>query len=265
MTGAMREGMSEGMQGALTNVMTGALNSALNNAITEGAPSTPDAPPSPAEGLGLLQRIDAAAAAQMDPVGWHYMEVLAERTRTQTGPAQALLQTKLNKALAHMQVRVKAHLQAHKHLHQQHHEQNGEQHKERSTGRLTSRTPPPPSRSPSPLSALLQHMAAPSAERPLGDSGHGHMDKPRIVQFRQQLQRISVQKQVTQAIAQAPANAGPINSHMLVLRSLGLMRDISPDYLNRFMGYVDTLLVLEAAGQRKTTVKKSHAGPKPTS
>lgn len=277
MTGAMSGGMSEGMQGALTNVMTGALNSALNNAITEGAPSTPDAPPSPAEGLGLLQRIDAAAAAQIDPVGWHYMEVLAERTRTQTGPAQALLQTKLNKALAHMQVRVKAHLQghleghlevhlqAHKHLHQQHHEQNGEQHKERSTGRLTSRTPPPPSRSPSPLSTLLQHMAAPSAERPLGDSGIGRMDKPRIVQFRQQLQRISVQKQVTQAIAQAPANAGPINSHMLVLRSLGLMRDISPDYLNRFMGYVDTLLVLEAAGQRKTTVKKSHAGPKPTS
>jgi hypothetical protein len=88
------------------------------------------------------------------------------------------------------------------------------------------------------------------------------MDKPRIVQFRQQLHRISVQKQVTQAIAQAPQNAGPINSHMLVLRSLGLMRDISPDYLNRFMGYVDTLLVLEAAGQSKALTKKAAAPPK---
>jgi hypothetical protein len=53
---------------------------------------------------------------------------------------------------------------------------------------------------------------------------------------------------------------------MLVLRSLGLMRDISPDYLNRFMGYVDTLLVLEAAGQSKALTKKAaapHKRPSP--
>ncbi len=72
-------------------------------------------------------------------------------------------------------------------------------------------------------------------------------------QFRQQLGKISVQKQVNQAIAQAPQNAGPINSHMLVLRSLSLMRDISPDYLSRFMGYVDTLLSLEDVGKASVT------------
>jgi hypothetical protein len=32
---------------------------------------------------------------------------------------------------------------------------------------------------------------------------------------------------------------------MLVLRSVALMREISPDYLSRFMTYVDTLLVLD--------------------
>jgi hypothetical protein len=78
-----------------------------------------------------------------------------------------------------------------------------------------------------------------------------------VAQFRQQLGKISVQKQVTQAIAQAPQNAGPINSHMLVLRSLGLIRDLSPDYLNRFMGYVDTLLFLEDAGQNKAVTRKN--------
>jgi hypothetical protein len=83
------------------------------------------------------------------------------------------------------------------------------------------------------------------------------MDKPHIVQFRQQLGKISVQKQVTQAIAQAPQNAGPINSHMLVLRSLSLMRDLSPDYLNRFMGYVDTLLFLDMPQTVKATPKKA--------
>jgi hypothetical protein len=66
-----------------------------------------------------------------------------------------------------------------------------------------------------------------------------------------------VQKQVSKAMAQAPQNAGPINSHMLVLRSLGLMRDASPDYLNRFMVYVDTLLCLDEAGTTKVAPRKS--------
>jgi hypothetical protein len=46
---------------------------------------------------------------------------------------------------------------------------------------------------------------------------------------------------------------------MLVLRSLGLMRDLSPDYLNRFMGYVDTLLILEDSGRSKPASKKPQA------
>jgi hypothetical protein len=100
-------------------------------------------------------------------------------------------------------------------------------------------------------------MGSPSAQRPLSPSDHGRLDNPRVEQFRQQLGKISVQKQVTQAIAQAPQNAGPINSHMLVLRSLGLMRDISPDYLNRFMGYVDTLLILDSPQTVKATPKKA--------
>ncbi len=46
---------------------------------------------------------------------------------------------------------------------------------------------------------------------------------------------------------------------MLVLRSLGLMRDLSPDYLNRFVGYVDTLLILEDLGRSKPASKKPQA------
>lgn len=200
------------------------------------SPITPcptDVTPSPADALNLLQAEGAAwaaEAAQRDPVGWHYILVLAERTRSQTGPAQALLQAKLGAAVAQLQARLAA---------------------PQKPNTLLSRS------TASPLSALLQDMAAPSAERPLSPSGQGRMDNPRVVQFRQQLGKISVQKQVTQAIAQAPQNAGPINSHMLVLRSLGLMRDLSPDYLNRFMGYVDTLLFLDAPQTVKATPKKA--------
>jgi hypothetical protein len=196
-------------------------------------PRPPDAPHSPADALNLLQAEGAAwaaEAAQRDPVGWHYILVLAERTRTQTGPAQALLQTKLSTSVAQLQARLDA---------------------PQNPNTL------PASSTASPLSALLRDMAAPSAERPMSPGGHGRMDNPRVAQFRQQLGKISVQKQVTQAIAQAPQNAGPINSHMLVLRSLGLMRDLSPDYLNRFMGYVDTLFFLDSAETVKVTPKKA--------
>lgn len=191
-----------------------------------------EVPPCPLDALALLQPSQDTEAAQLDPVGWHYIMVLAERTRNQTGPAHALLQAKLNTAVTQLQLRL-----------------------------AKPQTPStlPSSQTPSPLSALLQDMAAPSAQRPLSPSGHGRMDNPRVEEFRQQLGKISIQKQVTQAIAQAPQNAGPINSHMLVLRSLGLMRDLSPDYLNRFMSYVDTLLILEDSGQSKPASKKPQA------
>lgn len=51
--------------------------------------------------------------------------------------------------------------------------------------------------------------------------------------------------QVRQALEQAPQDAGPLNSAQLVHRALVLMRDVSPDYLQAFMGYVDTLAWLD--------------------
>lgn len=85
-------------------------------------------------------------------------------------------------------------------------------------------------------------------------------ESPRLQAFRKQLGQISVHKQVNQALAQAPQNAGPINSHSLVLRALGFMRETSPDYLNRFMGYVETLLCLDAANTSPSAVKKKITG-----
>jgi hypothetical protein len=64
-------------------------------------------------------------------------------------------------------------------------------------------------------------------------------------------QRALVDRQASQAIARGPANAGPLNSHMLVLRSLLSMRDLSADYLCCFVSYADTLLRLEQASGAK--------------
>ena len=61
--------------------------------------------------------------------------------------------------------------------------------------------------------------------------------------FRRTWSALSVDRQ----LAQGPENAGPLNSHRLVLRSLQLMRDVAPNYLERFMSYADALLWLEQA------------------
>jgi hypothetical protein len=66
-----------------------------------------------------------------------------------------------------------------------------------------------------------------------------------VQQFRQSWQRMKVQDQVEHALQQGPANAGPLNSHRLVLRTLGLMQDLSPAYLHHFMSHLDTMLQLD--------------------
>jgi hypothetical protein len=97
-----------------------------------------------------------------------------------------------------------------------------------------------------------------AVERPLGASEELKV----IREFRDTWSQLSVDNQVKQAIAQAPENAGPLNSHMLVLRSLTQMRELSPDYLNRFMIYIDTLMCLEQADKK---VRPQNANGRATS
>lgn len=192
----------------------------------------------------LLDRLRDAGAMRVDPVGWHYIEVLAERTRLQAAQVQAMLYDKLCRALEQLESRM-------------------------ATAPEALPLPAAPATPPSALALLLQGMSPSPGTKSVRAATSGWSgESPRVRQFRKQLHRISVQKQVSNAIAQAPLNAGPINSHMLVLRALGLMRDISPDYLNRFMSHVDTLLCLDEADKanplpRKTAKKTGKAVVKP--
>ena len=78
------------------------------------------------------------------------------------------------------------------------------------------------------------------------------------VRFRETWARISAETVVDQATHRAPENAGPLNAHNLVLRALGHMRDLSPDYLRRFMGHADSLMWLDQAyGQLKQPAGKA--------
>jgi len=122
-------------------------------------------------------------------------------------------------------------------------------------GQLADAPPPRPApvRAPSPLAQLNRDI---TVTAPPG------RDLRSAQRFRDTWSRICAEDEVTQAVEQGPENAGPLNSHRLVLRTLALMRDLSPDYLRRFLSHADTLLWLDQA-QSPSRAKPPAAKPKP--
>jgi hypothetical protein len=117
--------------------------------------------------------------------------------------------------------------------------------------------------SPSPLAALNAHIAqasqaAAGGQRP---SANQWPELRSAQRFRETWERMGAEAAVVQATHRAPENAGPLNSHMLVLRTLGLMRELSPHYLRRFLSHTETLLWLEQAqGQFKSAQSSAKSG-----
>jgi hypothetical protein len=95
------------------------------------------------------------------------------------------------------------------------------------------------------LNRSLQSPATGIESAAAASSPRSTVEMKSVQQFRQSWQRMKVQDQVEHALQQGPANAGPLNSHRLVLRTLGLMQDLSPAYLHHFMSHLDTMLQLD--------------------
>lgn len=60
----------------------------------------------------------------------------------------------------------------------------------------------------------------------------------------------AIQERIHHAIESTPKDAGPMNAHRLVSRALSEMQRLSPEYLERFARYTDTLMALERLGRR---------------
>ena len=71
-----------------------------------------------------------------------------------------------------------------------------------------------------------------------------------LQQFREDWARRSTEKAVIKAMEEAPEDAGPLNAHRLVVKALETMQEVSPEYLGRFVNYIETLLWLEQAASR---------------
>jgi hypothetical protein len=195
-------------------------------------------------------RVDALrleGADRLDPARFHYIEVLAQRARKHGGTVKNILEGKLDVAVAALRQRL-AQAQDNRRTTVSAPEAAAVQRETLGdlVRHMAQHTPPP--------SGIA--MAAPMAITPRTELKSVHY-------FRNTWSKLSAEKQVTQALGQAPKNAGPINSHVVALRSLALMRDTSPDYLNRFMSYVDTLLCLDQSDKPLAPAAKAPRANRP--
>ena len=93
--------------------------------------------------------------------------------------------------------------------------------------------------------------STPAATPPPAVSGAA-ADAKTLQFFKRTWSRLSADQRLAQSRASLPENAGPLNSQHLVHRSLVLMRELSPEYLEHFVGYIDALQWLEQANEAAT-------------
>jgi hypothetical protein len=143
------------------------------------------------------------------PMHLRFVEALERRSVNHNGTARALLDTRLSELTAHHAVQ---------------------------SGRAESASDVPVRK---PVRGALGELAD-STARDARPSAPEMLDY-----FRKTWASLRTENQLRQSLGQVPQNAGPLNSNSLVHRSLSLMRELSPGYLQHFLSYVDTLSWME--------------------
>lgn len=194
-----------------------------------------------------LAALRERGAQQFDPVRFRFIEALARRSVAHGGEVRRILDAKLAAALAEYGGRYEATQPA---------ADAG------FGGSHQPATTPDAQPAPGPLADLVQHLvrhSSQSASDGLADGavvqGGPPAELNALRDFRSTWARLRVDQQLSQSLAKGPGNAGPLNSHRLVLRSLKLMHEISPGYLARFVSHVDALLWLDQANVGCTAVQ----------
>ncbi len=228
---------------------------------------------------GLLARIRDQGCERFDAAGWHYLDTLARRAAAHEGSVRRMLGAKLEQALAAFAERfAQARCAAAELL-----ATTGTQHPQAAAElqrlfaggdfkglRHLQATLQARAQCAS-LAELVSQLEPALADAPGSPPAHHFtsrasatgaptLELKTVRESRATWARMSVDKQLALAMKQAPINAGPINSHMLVLRSLAMMQELSPDYLSRMVSYVDTLLILDP-GEKNLPVKRKKALP----
>ncbi|KVQ45450.1 hypothetical protein WT21_19995 [Burkholderia territorii] len=156
-------------------------------------------------------------ADRLDPVRFHRLDALEKRAAALDGDARALLDARLETLLeGFAQIVSRA----------------GETAVASETVQANA-----PARSL--LGGLVEQLARDAQADRRG------IDPELIDYFRTTWSKVRTEQQYRQSLDQVPRNAGPLNSNSLVHRSLATMRELSPEYLQQFLSYVDALAWLE--------------------
>lgn len=190
----------------------------------------PIAAPVPPQDTGvpleeLVESLRTSAAARRDPARFRFLQALARRLPGQQEAVRRLLEDKLRAGVAEFAARERRQEEA-----------SGSQRQGAGSA---------------PLVRLNEYVRTATATR--GDGvATGDAREPdelaSVRRFRKAWEMGRTLEQVERAVARKPAQAGPLNSHLLLLQSLALMRELSPEYLRRFVAHVETLQWLEHAG-----------------
>lgn len=157
---------------------------------------------------------------RLDPVRFHFIEALDRRAAAHSGEARRLLDDRLSELIEAYAADLESAAS-----------------KARDAAAVVSPREPAQSA----LAGLSDYRAS---HAPAG-SHAAYPELELLEYFRQVWSRARTQKQLRQSLEQVPGNAGPLNSSSLVHRSLSLMRELSPGYLQQFLSYVDTLSWME--------------------
>lgn len=130
---------------------------------------------------------------------------------------------------------------------------------------LHSRMPAPPPAMPGatppaeparPLAELLAHIGRQSAPgatavalAPQPKAAAGPQELRAVRAWRGTWSQLAVQRRVTQALAQVPPQAGPLNTQRLVHEVLSTLDALAPAYLHRLVAQLEALLWLEREAQ----------------
>jgi hypothetical protein len=223
--------------------------------VSEASPCG-EGEPSPAsrqsEGLSL-DALRARGAPRLDPAHFRYIEALASRTAAHQGALRRALDRKLALALATCAARCAA-------VQSEAGTQAGQQAQAEGQTRKGL------------LGELLVYIDRQALSADAALSSPAALPQPdapwpelkALRDSRSIWQRLSVDKQLSQSLQKVPDNPGPLNSQLLVLRSLRLMQDISPAYLKRFMAHVEALLWLEGASPGSGPAALGAGAPAPS-
>ncbi|WP_282272127.1 DUF2894 domain-containing protein [Stenotrophomonas sp. PS02298] len=126
----------------------------------------------------------------------------------------------------------------------------------------------------SPLQSLLQQLEADPLQYQLplstanavvsdsGDDGNDTALMPALDEFQQLWSRIRIDSLLRQCLDSLPEDAGPLHSSVLTYRAMALMQELSPEYLQHFIAYVDVLTWMEPVSGTNTVVEPTRAASK---